>query len=381
VSNVEGSKVCVRFCRVQKWNGDAMEPVTTTKFVFETVAAIIGMSKEGMGLADKLRERKATAQGVLEKKLALAGIPSAESEKAVKELYQNIQSATPYVRRLVKKRILIRIQILALAGIGLSLLIWFGKLWEKLPWWGQPVSAATQWILLPLGFIISYFAGTWFLRVRELKTAGAQIDDLKDLASNKVFEKLPEWLRTKINNLAQEIAFRDRSVVNGLDRVLLEKYGALSSMVDLLETASLADSCAESELSIGGYMRSEMDRCVIAILKDATEPNCSFGEPPRNCETTIERELFETFQAAGIGYVVNAKRYQKPLVKAVEAYKEGKDISSKFYEVLKESSPDLFAKSLIESQRVSALTRFKIFSRSVSKGIQNGFTAQKDESE
>jgi hypothetical protein len=275
----------------------------TAKIVFETIGATAGLAKEGLGLTDKLRDRKSEIRGLLERDLSRTGNNSPGLANDLHELYDTLDTATKYVRRIVKRRMVVRVQALAIvAATSIFAFIYAKPTLTKVgDWIGVNV---TEWTLMGGSFVLLYLGCSWFLRFSELKTSGRPVEEFSDL--EKISGGVPDKIRAQLKKLTESMESQERSALTGLDRSLLTEFGKLSSLIDVLEISTLVNACKMGSLATEAGLSSEMDECVLAIL-ERSENVATLQKPA----VILDTALYEIFDRSGIGHVVYASRYSR----------------------------------------------------------------------
>ncbi len=319
----------------------------SAKVIFETIGATAGFAKEGIGLFDSLRERKKKDEGILSRSLKQSGNATPEAQKAVHEMYEALAEATPYVRRIVKRRILARLQAVLVSACGLAAVLGVVFTVRDVPYIGQLLSGALQWIFWPALFVLLYFGATWTLRFQELHTSAADMDEFKYLQNQPFYSLLPEVIHRKTQELAESMASQERYSLSSQERNLLLVYGHLSSIVNMLENYALTDDCANGSLAVGAYFEAAIDRAIIDVIKDMF---ANGNKPSYQTQTEI-------FDRQGLSRIVGSARYQKAIKSAIEAFEKDEDGEKAFFNELSKLGPGLFTNTLIESQRRSWMSK------------------------
>lgn len=325
------------------------ESVLTAKIVFETVAAVSGFAKEGIGLAEKLRERKNQLRPLLLKLSSDGENSSALAIKAINELYDSLRDSRPHVRRIVKRRIVLRIQVLigVLAGIAFGSTYWHTDWIEEIKKFSG--YSNSPWIG---GFsaVVLFLICGWLLQIGEFRFA-----DKFNLSEERKYipfwDKLPPFVRAPFSAIIEKVWFQERTGLTISDRMLLVEYGKLSGLVEVLESQALAQSCSFGAFNAAVYLKKELDECVFLVLKDAAA--LAKANPNADAPTLVSR-LPSIYQEAGIGEVCNQVRYKAALVRQASEYDEGGKDDSIFWNTLKNEDVTMFRSAMIESGRLTA---------------------------
>jgi hypothetical protein len=338
----------------------------TAKIVFETVAAVAGFAKEGISLADVLRERKLSETPLLIKYLDFSDDQTREATKNIRKVYETLNDARPKIRRIIRRRIGIRLQVLLGALATMALGLSFTEGLEPGFTLSKSLSMNSWWTAVLIG-IFAFFACSMVFRIGELE------HPLRfELSSQSQY--LPFWSRlaapwrARIASILKEVWYREHQGLNAADRTLLLEYARINALVDILETQTLAASCAESSITIGACLFKEIDEAVLKILLDATE-YLRVNPDLRVCP--LSEHLLEIYQQAGIGFIVDTKRYKSALhSSAVEIESGNFDVRRIFEANVSRQQTLMLSSNLIESGRLSAGERVMSLVRKIGRGIK-----------
>ena len=325
------------------------ESAFTAKVAFETIAAVAGFAKEGIGLYDALRDRKSESVGLLQKLIQSSGGAESRAFENIKKVYTALKDATPYVRNIVKKRVLIRLQT-AIVVIGTSTFVI-----DQLPFISDRVAGTPYgWAIGIAEFIAVFFVFNWIPKIYELKQTSISGDAelIKQFEAGDIKNKVEEYV-SKISKQADGL---ERNALSNYDSQLLIAYGSLAALVNLLETSMLVDNCRTGLILVESVLKEEIDTAVIALLEKANEDRKN--PPSENRDLNSMQDYFvQKFKALGIEYLLKNDRYKDAFIAAIEKFHSDEDGIQTFRDTLRNQETYLFQNSFIESERLSMFER------------------------
>ena len=151
----------------------ALEAAAIAK-VLEILAGAAGMTKEGLELTNALRKHAKELSPILVKVLKDSRASNDQIEK-INEAYHAVHTARPFIVRIVKHKLIIRVQVLALVAAGVAFSIVFGnyQLEQISEYFGDrfPRFHVPTALLVGIMFAGLYFGSKWFLRISDLRSA------------------------------------------------------------------------------------------------------------------------------------------------------------------------------------------------------------------